>query len=57
MLWIPGHSIQIGKKEWKMCSVSWDYEETEVSSGFFNKRAEEREKLGKAERKVIEDRV
>ncbi|XP_074969471.1 T-complex protein 1 subunit zeta [Phalacrocorax aristotelis] len=39
------------------CNVSLEYEKTEVSSGFFYKSAEEREKLVKAERKFIEDRV
>uniref|UniRef100_A0AC11CQN0 Uncharacterized protein n=1 Tax=Ovis aries TaxID=9940 RepID=A0AC11CQN0_SHEEP len=40
-----------------MCNVSLEYEKTEVNSGFFYKSAEEREKLVKAERKFIEDRV
>uniref|UniRef100_A0A8D0L2S8 Chaperonin containing TCP1 subunit 6B n=1 Tax=Sphenodon punctatus TaxID=8508 RepID=A0A8D0L2S8_SPHPU len=39
------------------CNVSLEYEKTEVTSGFFYKSAEEREKLVKAERKFIEDRV
>uniref|UniRef100_A0A8C5VS15 Chaperonin containing TCP1 subunit 6A n=1 Tax=Microcebus murinus TaxID=30608 RepID=A0A8C5VS15_MICMU len=39
------------------CNVSLEYEKTEVNSGFFYKNAEEREKLVKAERKFIEDRV
>ncbi|XP_044926075.1 T-complex protein 1 subunit zeta-2 isoform X7 [Mustela putorius furo] len=39
------------------CNVSLEYEKTEVSSGFFYKTAEEKEKLVKAERKFIEDRV
>uniref|UniRef100_A0A669P6K9 Chaperonin containing TCP1 subunit 6B n=1 Tax=Phasianus colchicus TaxID=9054 RepID=A0A669P6K9_PHACC len=39
------------------CNVSLEYEKTEVSAGFFYKSAEEREKLVKAERKFIEDRV
>ncbi|XP_006889834.1 PREDICTED: T-complex protein 1 subunit zeta [Elephantulus edwardii] len=39
------------------CNVSLEYEKTEVNSGFFYKSAEEREKLVKAERKFIEDRV
>ncbi|XP_047687711.1 T-complex protein 1 subunit zeta-2 isoform X4 [Prionailurus viverrinus] len=39
------------------CNVSLEYEKTEVSSGFFYKSAEEKEKLVKAERKFIEDRV
>ncbi|GAB5580784.1 T-complex protein 1 subunit zeta-2 isoform X2 [Prionailurus iriomotensis] len=38
------------------CNVSLEYEKT-VSSGFFYKSAEEKEKLVKAERKFIEDRV
>uniref|UniRef100_M3XQH3 Chaperonin containing TCP1 subunit 6A n=1 Tax=Mustela putorius furo TaxID=9669 RepID=M3XQH3_MUSPF len=38
------------------CNVSLEYE-TEENSGFFYKSAEEREKLVKAERKFIEDRV
>uniref|UniRef100_A0A673V3D7 Chaperonin containing TCP1 subunit 6B n=1 Tax=Suricata suricatta TaxID=37032 RepID=A0A673V3D7_SURSU len=39
------------------CNVSLECEKTEVSSGFFYNTAEEREKLAKAERKFIEDRV
>uniref|UniRef100_F7CG77 Chaperonin containing TCP1 subunit 6A n=1 Tax=Equus caballus TaxID=9796 RepID=F7CG77_HORSE len=39
------------------CNVSLEYEKTEVNSSFFYKSAEEREKLVKAERKFIEDRV
>ncbi|XP_017371843.2 T-complex protein 1 subunit zeta [Cebus imitator] len=39
------------------CNVSLEYEKTEVNSGFFYKSAEEREKLVKAERKFIEDRI
>uniref|UniRef100_A0A2K6B7F6 Uncharacterized protein n=1 Tax=Macaca nemestrina TaxID=9545 RepID=A0A2K6B7F6_MACNE len=39
------------------CNVSLEYEKTEVSSGFFYKSAEEREKLVRAERKFIEDKV
>uniref|UniRef100_A0A2K6EYG2 T-complex protein 1 subunit zeta n=1 Tax=Propithecus coquereli TaxID=379532 RepID=A0A2K6EYG2_PROCO len=40
-----------------MCNVSLKYEKTEVNSGYFYKSAEEREKLVKAERTFIEDRV
>ncbi|XP_006891119.1 PREDICTED: T-complex protein 1 subunit zeta-2 [Elephantulus edwardii] len=40
-----------------ICNVSLEYEKTEVSSGFFYKTAEEKEKLVQAERKFIEDRV
>ncbi|XP_004707406.1 T-complex protein 1 subunit zeta-2 [Echinops telfairi] len=39
------------------CNVSLEYEKTEVSSGFFYKTAEDKEKLVKAERKFIDDRV
>ncbi|XP_063809849.1 T-complex protein 1 subunit zeta [Pseudophryne corroboree] len=39
------------------CNVSLEYEKTEVNSGFFYKSAEERDKLVKAERKFIEERV
>ncbi|KAL0605699.1 T-complex protein 1 subunit zeta [Plecturocebus cupreus] len=39
------------------CNVSLEYEKTEVNSGFFYKSAEEREKLVKAERKFIEDKI
>uniref|UniRef100_A0AAY4BS50 Chaperonin n=2 Tax=Denticeps clupeoides TaxID=299321 RepID=A0AAY4BS50_9TELE len=39
------------------CNVSLEYEKTEVTSGFFYKSAEERDKLVKAERKFIEERV
>jgi T-complex protein 1 subunit zeta len=38
-------------------NVSLEYEKTEVNPGFFYKSAEEREKLVRAERKFIEDRV
>ncbi|XP_006774268.2 PREDICTED: T-complex protein 1 subunit zeta-2 [Myotis davidii] len=40
-----------------ICNVSLEYEKTEVSSGFFYKTAQEKEKLVKAERKFIDDRV
>ncbi|KAM6163306.1 T-complex protein 1 subunit zeta-2 isoform 2-T2 [Rhynchocyon petersi] len=39
------------------CNVSLEYEKTEVSSGFFYKTAEEKEKIVKAERKFIDGRV
>ncbi|KAL2087005.1 hypothetical protein ACEWY4_018064 [Coilia grayii] len=39
------------------CNVSLEYEKTEVNSGFFYKSAEERDKLVRAERKFIEERV
>lgn len=39
------------------CNVSMEYEKSEVNSGFFYKTAEEREKLVKAEREFIEERV
>lgn len=39
------------------CNVSLEYEKTEVNSGFFYKSADEREKLVKAERQFIEERV
>lgn len=39
------------------CNVSMEYEKSEVSSGFFYKSAEEREKLVSAEREFIEKRV
>ncbi|XP_043190515.1 T-complex protein 1 subunit zeta-like [Amphibalanus amphitrite] len=39
------------------CNVSMEYEKTEVNSGFFYKTAEEREKLVKAEREFIDNRV
>lgn len=39
------------------CNVSLEYEKTEVNSGFFYKSADERDKLVKAERKFIEERV
>lgn len=39
------------------CNVSLEYEKSEVNSGFFYKTAEEREKLVKAERTFIENRV
>ncbi|XP_008055657.1 T-complex protein 1 subunit zeta-2 isoform X3 [Carlito syrichta] len=40
-----------------ICNVSLEYEKTEVNTGFFYKTAEEKEKLVKAERKFIENRV
>ncbi|XP_075212377.1 chaperonin containing TCP1 subunit 6 [Lycorma delicatula] len=39
------------------CNVSLEYEKSEVSSGFFYKTAEEREKLVAAERDFIDKRV
>ena len=39
------------------CNVSLEYEKAEVNSRFFDKSAENREKLVTAERKFIEDRV
>eukprot|EP00918_Siedleckia_nematoides_P039741 GHVU01086405.1.p1 GENE.GHVU01086405.1~~GHVU01086405.1.p1 ORF type:complete len:532 (+),score=79.10 GHVU01086405.1:44-1639(+) len=39
------------------CNVSLEYEKTEVNSGFFYKTAAEREKLVKAERAFIDERV
>lgn len=39
------------------CNISLEYEKSEVNSGFFYKSAEEREKLVKAERQFIENRV
>lgn len=39
------------------CNVSLEYEKTEVNSGFFYKSAGEREKLIKAERQFIDERV
>ncbi|XP_040192690.1 T-complex protein 1 subunit zeta [Rana temporaria] len=39
------------------CNVSLEYEKTEVNSGFFYKSADEREKLVKAERQFIQERV
>lgn len=38
-------------------NVSMEYEKTEVNSGFFYKSAEERDKLVRAEREFIENRV
>mmetsp|Transcript_43685 Transcript_43685/g.70987 ORF Transcript_43685/g.70987 Transcript_43685/m.70987 type:complete len:520 (-) Transcript_43685:1222-2781(-) len=39
------------------CNVSFEYEKTEVNSGFFYSNADQREKLVEAERKFIDDRV
>jgi len=39
------------------CNVSLEYEKTEVNAGFFYKSSEEREKLLRAERQFIDDRV
>ncbi|KAK4878496.1 hypothetical protein RN001_011002 [Aquatica leii] len=39
------------------CNISMEYEKSEVNSGFFYKTADEREKLVKAERAFIEERV
>lgn len=38
------------------CNVSFEYESTEVQSGFFFKNAEEREKLVESERKWLDER-
>jgi len=38
------------------CNVTFEYESTEVQSGFFYKTAEEREKLVESERKWLDDR-
>jgi len=38
------------------CNVTFEYESTEVQSGFFFKNAEEREKLVESERKWLDDR-
>ncbi|XP_065176480.1 T-complex protein 1 subunit zeta-like [Sycon ciliatum] len=39
------------------CNVSLEYEKTEVNSGIFYKTAEEREKLVKAERQFVDNRI
>merc|ERR1739844_337589 len=39
------------------CNVSFEYEKSEVNSGFFYKTANEREKLVAAERKFTDDKV
>ena len=38
------------------CNITFEYESTEVQSGFFFKNAEEREKLVESERKWLDDR-
>jgi len=38
------------------CNVTFEYEKTEVASGFFYKNAEQREKLVESERKWLDDR-
>ena len=38
------------------CNVSFEYEKTEVQSGFFYSNAEEREKLVESERKWLDER-
>uniref|UniRef100_A0A8C8UAL3 Chaperonin containing TCP1 subunit 6B n=1 Tax=Peromyscus maniculatus bairdii TaxID=230844 RepID=A0A8C8UAL3_PERMB len=53
----PGMKKQVQDAFILICNVSLEYEKTEVSSGFFYKTVEEKEKLVKAERKFIEDRV
>ncbi|XP_021113443.1 T-complex protein 1 subunit zeta-like isoform X2 [Heterocephalus glaber] len=55
--WHPGMKNRVENAYILMCNVSLEYEKTEVNSGFFYKNVEEREKLVKAERKFIEDRV
>eukprot|EP01084_Bolivina_argentea_P129992 229527_1 len=40
-----------------ICNVSFEYEKTEVSSGFFYSNAEEREKLVESERKFTDSKV
>jgi T-complex protein 1 subunit zeta len=39
------------------CNVSFEYEKTEVSSGFFYSNADEREKLVASERKFTDEKV
>lgn len=39
------------------CNVSLEYEKSEVSSGFYYKNAEERERMVSAERKFVDDKV
>merc|ERR1711998_423950 len=39
------------------CNVSFEYEKTEVNSGFFYNSAEQREKLVESERKFTDDKV
>jgi T-complex protein 1 subunit zeta len=38
------------------CNVTFEYEKTEVQSGFFYSNAEEREKLVESERKWLDER-
>uniref|UniRef100_A0A8C3UJ10 Chaperonin containing TCP1 subunit 6B n=1 Tax=Catharus ustulatus TaxID=91951 RepID=A0A8C3UJ10_CATUS len=53
----PGEPIDLYMVEIMEMKHKSETDTTEVSSGFFYKSAEEREKLVKAERKFIEDRV
>lgn len=39
------------------CNVSFEYEKTEVQSGFFYSNAQEREKLVESERKFTDEKV
>ncbi|CAN0291159.1 unnamed protein product, partial [Ectocarpus fasciculatus] len=39
------------------CNVSFEYEKTEVQSGFFYSSAQEREKLVESERKFTDEKV
>lgn len=39
------------------CNVSFEYEKTEVQSGFFYSTAQEREKLVDSERKFTDEKV
>lgn len=39
------------------CNVSFEYEKTEVQSGFFYSTAQEREKLVESERKFTDEKV
>eukprot|EP00069_Balaena_mysticetus_P018655 bmy_11515T0 len=57
--WHPDMKKRVEDAYILTCNVSSEYGKTEVNSGFFffYKSAEEREKLVKAERKFIEDRV
>eukprot|EP01006_Ploeotia_vitrea_P039292 TRINITY_DN66328_c2_g1_i1.p1 TRINITY_DN66328_c2_g1~~TRINITY_DN66328_c2_g1_i1.p1 ORF type:complete len:543 (+),score=364.92 TRINITY_DN66328_c2_g1_i1:112-1740(+) len=53
----PNMAKQASKCHVMTLNVSLEYERSEVTSGFFYKNAEEREKMVKAERKYTDDRV
>jgi len=52
----PGMPKELKNCHIMTCNVTFEYESTEVQSGFFFKNAEEREKLVESERKWLDER-